>query len=249
MRATTRPTSAPPPFCRANAVPPRLRRWWLGLPRLALQETAAFLLPSLLPLRPSDRLLLVGASMQALPAALQSRIPLETTPIGFDWEPGPARLAGTGGVALARAHPSALPFRDAYFTIVVVGHQIRAWDDALLLRFLSETWRVLTHNGIVVLWEVAPSRSARINAIWGRLLAGGAHPVRLRSFAEIGGLGREAGFAWLQTLRLRPFLWPPGPRITVMMRKERYDAETVKLEPGATPLYAPDRPARDDSAP
>ena len=133
------------------------------------------------------------------------------------------------------AEATALPFPAEAFTVVVVPHGIRAWDDARLLAFLREAWRVLTHNGIVVLWEVAPSRSSRVNAVWQWLLGDGEPPVQLRNFAAVGELGREAGFAWVQTLRLRPFLVPPGPRLAMLLRKEHYTPETIHLGRGETP--------------
>ena len=217
---------APQPRRRwRDSLPPRLRRWWHGYPRLLLEDTGAFLLPSLLPLRDKDRVLVLDDA--ALADTLAARGGLKTRPAVLR-----TRRAGLErGEALG--DPRALPFADASFTVVVAGHRLRGWDDPLALGFLQEYWRVLTHNGIVVLWEVAPSRSARVNAIWRRVLPEQA--PRLRRFSEVGGLGREAGFAWIQTLALRPFLWPPGPRLAVLLRKEHYTPETVGLAPGETP--------------
>lgn len=228
----SRRQSVPP---RRSALPPPLAHWWAGFPRSLLEETGAYLLPAQLPLRREDRLLALGAGTVALASALSVRVPLHAPPIGLTANGGATRQPELPGVDLVRAWPEALPFPDASFTVVLVGHQIRTWEDDLLLRFLREAWRLLTHNGIAVLWEVAPSRSPRVNAIWRRLMQDDGRAPRLRSFAEIGRLGRDAGFAWIQTLRLRPFLWPPGPRLTVAMRKEHYDRETVRLPRGATP--------------
>lgn len=88
-----------------------------------------------------------------------------------------------------------------------------------------------------MLWEVAPSRSAAVNRVWRALLSEPGSEVRLRRFAELGRMGREARFAWVQTLRMQPILWPPGPRVAVLMRKEYYDRETVELASGETPAY------------
>lgn len=194
------------------------------MPRLLLEDTAAFLLPSLLPLRPEDRVLILDDA--ALAGVLSARGHLRAAPVVVD----------TRGDGAEGGSPSALPVADGAFTVVLAGHHLRAWDDATLLAFLEECWRVLTHNGIVVLWEVAPSRSTQVNRIWGRLLP--ERTPRLRRFAEVGGAAREAGFAWIQTLALRPFLWPPGPRLTVLLRKEHYTPETVHLAPGETPPHS-----------
>ncbi|PZC49315.1 MAG: hypothetical protein DK306_000783 [Chloroflexi bacterium] len=212
-----------------QGLPTPLRRWWCGSPRLLLEDTVGYLLPSLLPLRPEDRVLVLDNA--ALADTLESAGGLQTPPLVLNTRrgEGPAPVENFAPVV----SPGALPVGDARFTVVVAGHRLRGWDDATALAFLQECWRVLTHNGIVVVWEVAPSRSARVNAIWRRVLPEAA--PRLRGFNEVGGMGREAGFAWIQTLALRPFLWPPGPRLTVLMRKEHYTPETVHLQPGETP--------------
>ena len=210
----------PPRLSADRVLPATLRRWWGSL-RVLLEETGVFLLPGLLPLRATDRVLVLGDSAELIADLLGSRVVLDLPPIALS--PSNEALA-------------ALPFEDDAFTIIISGHQQHDWDDAELLAFLEQSWRVLTHNGIIVCWDVAPSRSKRVNSIWRRLLAKNAQPFRLRTFAEFGRLGREAGFAWIQTLPLRPFLWPPGPRLTLLMRKEHYDEQTIELAEGETPL-------------
>ena len=218
-----------------EATPQRLQAWWSGYPRMLLEDGAALLLPSLLGLEPDDRLLVVSSrERDATAGALSARVGLTTEAVTVD-----VGAAGRGrrtsdkdagkdaDDAVVRARPEALPFDAAQFTVLLAGHVVRSWDDATLLAFLREAWRVLRHNGVIVLWDVAPSRSQRVNAIWRRVLRSNEGPVQLRNFASIGRLGHEAGFAWIQTLPLRPFLWPPGPRISVLMRKEHYTRETM----------------------
>ena len=236
-------TSTWPAMLRAG-IPPTVQRWWSGKPRLMAEDTAAFLLPSLLPLRPNDRLLALGPNAAALAAILEERTGFESPSFVLGTSPAETHTAVDAsvdaGVAVVHGSADALPFPPSLFTVVIAGHQLRAWDDAKTLRFLREAWRVLTHNGVVVLWEVAASGSARVNTIWRSLLSSPSDdPVRLRTFAEIGRMGYEAEFAWIQTLRLRPFLWPPGPRVAVLLRKEHYDSETVNLRPGETLPYRP----------
>ena len=214
-----------------DGLPASLRRWWRGYPRLLLEDTGAFLLPGALPLRREDRLLVL--SDRALALTLGQRAGLSRAPVVLG-ESEAVAAAGPGPVV--RGGVAALPFRDESFTVVVAGHRLRRWSDAEAEAFLRECWRVLTHNGLLVLWEVAPSRSARVNALWRRWLPEPA--PRLRSFAEVGRLGREAGFAWMQTLGLRPFLWPPGPRLAVLLRKEHYTPQTIHLRAGETPPSA-----------
>ena len=182
---------ATPPRLR-DGVPAALRRWWSGQPRLLLQDTAAYLLPALLPLRPEDRVLVLDDA--ALADALAERGHLSARPLVL----ARARAFRAG----AAVSPAALPVADEAFTVIVAGHRLRAWDDDTLLAFLRECWRALTHNGIVVLWEVAPSRSARVNAIWRRLL-----PERRRGCVASGRSAPAAG------RRASPGSkrWPCGP--------------------------------------
>ncbi len=213
--------------------PPALRQWWSGLPTAALAETGALRLPGLLPLREKDRLLFIGPHAPGLAALLASRVALATPPVAVvdtavagGWRP-----AAPGERVLCAA-PQDLPFPDRQFTVVVLPHLLHARADPAAQAVLTECWRVLTHNGVVVLWDVARSRSAGVNAVWRRLLGADAH---LRGFAEIGRMSRAAGFAWIQTLPLQPFLWPPGPRVAMLLRKEYYDADTLDLPPGTIP--------------
>ena len=227
---------------RRDGVPPSLRRWWRGYPRLLLEDSGALLLPASLPLRQDDRVLVLSDPPLGVILSYRARL----TQPAVVLEEGAAGGAGWGGVgSRVRGQAGALPFRDQTFTLVVAGHRLRRWSDAEAEGFLSECWRVLTHNGLVVLWEVAPSRSAGVNAVWRWLLQ--ERTPRLRTFAEVGRLGRAAGFAWVQTLGLRPFLWPPGPRLSVLLRKEHYTPETVHLRPGEVP--DPSRRARSSGPP
>jgi SAM-dependent methyltransferase len=201
---------------------------------MVLEDGAALLLPSILGLEPDDRLLVVSAREgDATAGALSARVGLTSEAVTMlTSTPGSGRRTRTtfapdGGETVVRGRAEALPFPEAQFTVMVAGHVARSWDDETLLAFLREAWRVLRHNGVLVLWDVAPSQSRRVNAIWQRVLRSDGGPVRLRNFAAIGRLGHAAGFAWIQTLPLRPFLWPPGPRISVLLRKEHYTKETI----------------------
>ncbi len=181
---------------------------------------------------PLERLLVVGPDAPPLAALIADTAALESRPIVLvpdDLAPAPA-----DGVDAVIGEPDRMPLPDASVDIAILPHQLRHWDDRQTLRVLQELWRVLTHNGVAICWEIAPSRSPRINAIWSAMLQQpgrtgqgsrpGMHPQapHLRRFAEIGRLAYDAGFAWVQTLPLRPFYWPPGPRVTVLVRKEHY---------------------------
>ena len=188
------------------------RRWWRAAPRLALEDTAAPQLGRLLPIGEDERVLVVGPDAEAMAAVIAP-------------ESGVALVqeAGEGdgwGVDLLAGEAGRIPVADGAFSVVVVPHRARHWNDRELERAMGEFWRVLGHDGVVVLWEIAPSRARWVNRGWGLLLGRGA---RLRTFAELGRAAHAAGFAWIQTAPLPPFLWPPGPRACVLARKESYE--------------------------
>ena len=174
---------------------------------------------------PVERLLVLGPDSPALAALIADTAELEPTPLAILTDDRPP--ADATDVQVIRAEPHRLPLADGSVDFAVVPHRLRHWDDAFLLRVLEELWRVLDHNGVAVLWEVAPSRSATVNAVWSTLLRSNGTSPRLRSFGQLGQLAYDAGFAWIQTLPLRPFFFPPGPRLTVLVRKEHYTPENV----------------------
>lgn len=216
------PESAAAPLL---AIPPALRRWWRGQPRLALEDSPAPQLIALTAMAPVERLLVLGPDSPPLAALIADTAGLEPTPHAVLHD---ARVpAETTGTLVVRAEPHRLPYPDGSFDFAVVPHQLRHWDDERALRVLEELWRVLDHNGVAVLWEVARSRSARVNAVWSALLGRSGPPPHLRTFGQLGQLAYDAGFAWVQTLPLRPFLVPPGPRLTILVRKEHYTSENI----------------------
>ena len=211
----------------ARAFPPALRRRWRGRPRLLLEDGPALQLAQLLPLQPDDRLLALGRDAPLLAAELADAAGLLQPPLAaLNRRPPDPAAARSLDIATLRSRADRLPLADESISVIIAPHLLRDWSDARLLRILEEAWRVLAHNGVFVLWEIAPSRSPLVNAVWRAWLE--ATPVaepQLRSFAQLGRAAYDAGFAWVQTLPLRPFLWPPGPRVSVLMRKERYTAE------------------------
>ena len=216
------------PAVPSLAIPPALRRWWRGQPRLALEDSPAAQLVELTAMAPVERLLVLGPDSPPLAALLADTAELQPTPIAAltDHRP-PAQAAEVQDIQIIRAEPHRLPLDDGAIDFAILPHLLRHWDDDLALRVLEELWRVLDHNGVAVLWEIAPSRSPTLNALWAALLtANGASP-HLRTFAQLGQLAYDAGFAWIQTLPLRPFLLPPGPRVTILVRKEHYTSDNM----------------------
>lgn len=211
----------------SRGLPPALRRRWRGAPRLLLEDTPAPQLTRLLPLQADDQLLVLGRDAPLLAAELAGAGGLRQPPLALLGRrpPIPAGEAARLGVAIVRGRADRLPLTNSSVSAIVAPHQLRRWTDARLTQVLEEAWRVLAHNGICVLWEVAPSRSSRVNAVWRACLGG---EPQLRPFAQLGRAAYDAGFAWVQTLPLRPFLWPPGPRVSLLLRKEHHTEQSVR---------------------
>ena len=205
-----------------QTLPAPLRRWWRGQPRLALEDAAAIQIVEQLPITPDDRLLVMGRDAPLLASLLADAAQLEERPLALIGRAAPAPEPAELEIDILRGRADRLPLADESVSVAVAPHQLRRWDDERVHRVLRELWRVLEHNGVAVLWEVAPSRSPRLNAVWRAVLSDAHGAPRLRSFAQLGRLAYDAHFAWVQTLPLRPFLWPPGPRVSVLMRKEHY---------------------------
>ncbi len=206
-------------------MPPALTRWWRGQPRLALEDSAAAQLVALTAMAPVERLLVLGPDAPGLAALIADTADLEPVPLAVLTDARPP--APAPGVDTVQAEAHRLPLDEGSVDFAVLPHQLRGWDDAYALRVLEEIWRVLAHNGVAVMWEIAASRSDAVNAGWSLALRrNGREPV-LRTFGQLGQLAYDAGFAWVQTLPLRPFLFPPGPRLTVLVRKEHYTPENT----------------------
>jgi ubiquinone/menaquinone biosynthesis C-methylase UbiE len=118
-----------------------------------------------------------------------------------------------------QAAPPHLPFADASFDVVTCAYVLHELDDDAFLALLQEVRRVLTHGGIAVVWDFAPTRSATLNAWNERVLATKPGHVRLRTYTTLSAYALEAGFEWVNNAHLRPFLAPPIPRVSLILGK------------------------------
>jgi SAM-dependent methyltransferase len=110
-------------------------------------------------------------------------------------------------------------FDDASFDVVTCAYVMHQLDDDAFLDLLKEIRRVLTHGGIAVVWDFAPTRSAALNA-WNRgVLSARPGEVNLRNYTTLSAYALEAGFEWVNNAHLRPFLAPPIPRISLILGK------------------------------
>jgi SAM-dependent methyltransferase len=189
-------------------------------PGLMLVNTPAFKLHEELQLQPSNRVLDVGCGSGALLQLLASKVPFERPPVGIDLSASMLDLGSDRrSISLVEGSGTALPFADGSFDVVACAHVVKHLDDASLLLLLNEIRRVLTDGGIAVLWEFAPTRSRRLNA-WNELVITlGVRDCELRSYTTLSAFALEAGFEWISNAHLRPFIYPPIPRVSLIMGK------------------------------
>jgi SAM-dependent methyltransferase len=196
-----------------------------SLPGTVLVNTPAFRLHSELQLRPEQRVLDIGCGRGALLQTLAARVHFKMPPVGIDLSRAMLRL-GTDdarraphNVSLLWASGTGLPFGEERFDVALCGHVVKHLDDASLLALLREVRRVLTPGGIALLWEFAPTTSKRLNALNRAVLTPGIAECELRDYATLSAFALEAGYEWVGNARLRPFLFPPIPRVSLLLGK------------------------------
>jgi SAM-dependent methyltransferase len=196
-----------------------------SVPGSMLVNTPIFRLDKNLVLKPGQRLLDVGCGRASLLQVLASRLPFENPPVGIDVSVEMLRrgLAGArsdqAAIALLEATGTRMPFQPDSFDIATCGYVLKHLDDAGLTRLLHELLRVLKPGGFALMWEFSPTRSVRLNS-WHRwLLTRGVSACNLRAFSELAAAATGAGFEWVENAHLRPFLFPPIPRVSLVAGK------------------------------
>lgn len=196
-----------------------------SLPGTVLVNTPAFRLHTELQIRPDQRVLDVGCGRGSMLQTLSSRVPFSKTPVGVDVSRAMLRLGAEDAkrsphdISLMRASGTALPFADGSFDVVICGHVVKHLEDDALLAMLREMRRVLTPGGIALVWEFAPTTSQRLNAFNRAVLTPGVQAFKLRDYATLSAYALEAGYEWVGNARLRPFLFPPIPRVSLLLGK------------------------------
>jgi SAM-dependent methyltransferase len=196
-----------------------------SLPGTVLVNTPAFRLHSELQLRPDQRVLDIGCGRGSLLQTLSARVPFEKLPVGIDVSRAMLRFGtedlqrAPHDVALLRASGTSLPFADETFDVVICGHVVKHLEDGALLALLRDVRRVLTSGGIALFWEFAPTTSRRLNALNRTVVTQGVGAYNLRDYATLSAFALEAGYEWVGNARLRPFLFPPIPRVSLLAGK------------------------------
>ncbi|MGE0229379.1 MAG: class I SAM-dependent methyltransferase [Dehalococcoidia bacterium] len=198
-------------------------RWVMSAPGQWAVNSPLMKLPENLALRREQRWLDVGCGRGALLRLVDQRVGFATPPTGVDFSMQALRLARRDAqkhgheVRLTGGTATALPFRDRSFDLITSGYLMKHLTEDELDTFLSEVRRVLTGGGLALLWEFAPSGSARLDAWNRRVLGPRVHDPMLRSTSTLLQHAERAGFEFARDAILRPFLFPPIPRASILV--------------------------------
>lgn len=208
---------------------------WLGsVPGSMLYNTPAFKLHEELQLNPDNRVLDIGCGRGSLIQLMASRVAFRRPPVGVDVSSALLRL-GQDDSSRLQASGTSLPLADSTFDVVTCGYVSQHLDNDGLLALLREVRRVLTPGGIALMWDFAPTRSGALNAFHDRVLSAGNIQARTRNYTTLSAYALEAGFEWVSNAHLRPFLFPPIPRVSIIIGKAPIGWEPPGMAEGLTP--------------
>ena len=202
----------------------RQMRFLMGPVGALAVNTGALRLPRLLNLQPHQRLLDIGCGRASVLRLLWQRVPFDRPPVGLDISRVMLRLAGASrnGASphLAQGSVTSLPFPQESFDVVVAGHIIKHLSDGGVADCLREVWRVLTPGGVFAAWEFGPAPWSLWHRLNHRLLTLEVHTAHLRAFPQLAAIVAATPFRQARQLNLGLFLYPPIPRVAILLRKD-----------------------------
>ena len=167
----------------------------------------------LLQLGPDSRYVDIGCGTSAFAHLLARRAGMDAPPCCIDLAAGPGPVDALGW-------PEHLPLRDASVDVFTCLYFLRRLDDDVAHGLGGELARILAPGGRGLIVEVAPVRSAWLNRAHTKLVSGGCGPVvDLRGWGRTAALLTECGFDAIQRVDLGPFILPPIPRVSVLVRR------------------------------
>jgi ubiquinone/menaquinone biosynthesis C-methylase UbiE len=83
--------------------------------------------------------------------------------------------------------------------------------------FLHEVHRVLAPRGLALIWEFGPTGNRRLDSWNAKVVGPAGERVRLRSTRTLREHADAVGFEFTRDADLRPFLFPPIPRASVLI--------------------------------
>jgi SAM-dependent methyltransferase len=190
-----------------------------------LVNTPVFLLPRKVNLQPKHRVLEIGCSRGANLRFLTSRIKFRRPPVGIDLSQRSLRATRepSGRFSMVAGSGSRLPFADESFDLVITAHVLRHLDGEGFIRMLVETRRVLKPGGVLAVWDYSAPDSKHPGAIRSWILGRLGGRGTLRDFSALAHWASEANFDVIENPDLRPFLFPPISRVSMLARRPPAD--------------------------
>ena len=213
----------------------RLQAWLESVPGAMLYNTPAFKLHEELQLHPENRVLDIGCGRGALLQVLASRVAFQKAPVGIEASRAMLAMGERNGTEALQASPLSLPFGEGSFEVVTCGYVTQGLTENEMLALFREVRRVLSPGGIALVWDFAPTRSGTLNAFHDRVLAIGRGEVTTRNYTTLSAYALEAEFEWVSNAHLRPFLFPPIPRVSIIVGKAPIGWEPAGMVEGLTP--------------
>lgn len=198
-------------------------RWILGSLGTFFVNSPLFRLPESLQLDASVRVLDIGCGRGSVLQMLDRRIHFNHPPVGIDFSSHVLHLAtqdqreSSRKHSLIRATGTDLPFADDSFDLILCGYLLKHLDDREALSLFEEIQRLLDTGGLALVWEFAPTGNRKLDA-WNKLtLSTGVRNPQLRSARTLLQLATLANIDFRRDAQLRPFLFPPIPRASVLV--------------------------------
>lgn len=194
------------------------RRFLQSVPGQMFSNPAAYSLPREMLMQADTRMLEIGCGAGSRILLFDQKLRFQgVSAVGVEPSAKLARRAQGAFLDNARpatavlAAPGALPFRDGVFDVVYCDDLLRFLDVRGAQAVLREASRVLRPGSLMLAWDLAPpaGRFAWWQRLWLR-----RYPGRHASQQSLMGLAERSGFDYTREANLRPFFWPPVPRVS-----------------------------------
>ncbi|MHB8685528.1 MAG: class I SAM-dependent methyltransferase [Dehalococcoidia bacterium] len=196
--------------------------WWRRLlqsvPGQMLSNPPVYSLPREMLMRADARMLEIGCGAGSRILLFDQKLRFQgVSAVGVEPSPRLARRAERAFISNARpatavlADTGGLPFRDGVFEVVYCADLLRFLDVRGAQALLREAARVLRPGALLLAWDLAPpaGRFAWWQRFWLRRYQG-----RHAGEGSLMGLAERSGFDYTREAKLRPFFWPPIPRVS-----------------------------------